>query len=126
MRTESTETEIRNTCLAWLNTLPGCRFFKRNTGAVTIPATETTKARFVRFNETGMVDIWGVFPGGKHVEIEIKRPGKKPTEEQYRYLAEMLTCGCIVYWADSIEMCVEKTRELWIANGRPWQQSWEI
>ena len=100
----------------------GFRCFRRNTGAVraTYTSTRTGKKseRFVRFSEPGMADLWGWAPEqrlggflGKHFEIEIKAPKKRPSLEQQGWLEFAYNGGCIAFWADSVEMAEAKLKE---------------
>ena len=78
------------------------KLYRRNTGAMS--GTYNGKKRFVRFSEPGQADLWGVQPKtARHCEIEIKRPGQKPTEAQYAWLFSCEALGAIAFWADSIE-----------------------
>lgn len=38
--------------------------------------------RMIRVGSRGVLDISGMMQGGRYFEIEAKRPGKKPTDEQ--------------------------------------------
>jgi hypothetical protein len=43
--------------------------------------------RYIRFGLPGMADITGQMKDGRRLEVEVKRPGGKPTLEQVAYLA---------------------------------------
>ena len=100
-----TETEIKAQCLEWLNLQWGVKVWKRNVGAMS--GSHKGKRWFVKFAEPGMSDIEGV-ACGRHVEIEIKRPGREPTVEQDAWLQEMHQLGAIAFWCDSLDVCIEK------------------
>ena len=77
--------------------------FRRNTGATR--ATHKGKTRFVRFSEPGMSDLWCLMAGpttAVHVEIEIKRPGERPTPDQVRWLLLMTLHGVPAFWVDNL------------------------
>jgi hypothetical protein len=85
------------------------KLYRRNTGAM--PATYNGKKRFVRFSEPGQADLWGIAPhNAKHIELEIKRPGKRPSDEQFDWIEACHKAGALAIWADSIEMFEEKYR----------------
>ena len=79
------------------------KLYRRNTGAM--PATYNGKKRFVRFSEPGQADLWGIQPKtGRHVEVEVKRPGGDLTEAQHQWLENCHQARAIAFWASSTEM----------------------
>lgn len=44
---------------------------------------------------------------GRHVFIEVKRPGEEPTEQQYKRHREMRAHGAEVHWADNLDAVKE-------------------
>lgn len=44
-----------------------------------------------------------ILPGGKIIFVELKAPGKKPTDNQLRDHARRLALGCAVLVIDSVE-----------------------
>ena len=86
----------------------GFQVFRRNTGAVTTDYTRkdgSTRERFVRFSVPGMADIWGwQVLTGRHIEVEVKRPGLKPTPLQEQWLQSARDGGAIAFWCDSMAM----------------------
>jgi len=40
---------------------------------------------------------------GRHIFIEVKRPGEEPTAQQQKRAREMKSHGAEVYWVDSLE-----------------------
>ncbi len=101
------ERDILKTCLEWLNYQPGVRVWRQNTGSFKL---EGAKARFFRAGSAGMADISGIGPEGRRIEIEVKRPGKVPTELQQDWLDEIIIRGGIAFWCDSPESCERKYR----------------
>lgn len=77
----------------------------RNVGAV------KTGTRFIRFNKSGMADLWGIGWNGRHWECELKRPGASPTASQEEWLARCRSLGAIAFWVDSVEMFADKIKE---------------
>lgn len=60
----------------------------------------------------GFPDLLGVIPGsGRAVFIEVKAPGRKPTEAQEQFLAVFRSKGAIAFWADSVDSALEQFRE---------------
>lgn len=51
-------------------------FWRNNTGAVKV------EGRFVRFGDPGSPDILGILTGGLFIGLEVKMPGRKPTDLQ--------------------------------------------
>ena len=100
------EAEILAVCLQWLNYQPGVRCWRQNTGA--FKGEYKGKRRFVRYGVTGQSDISGIMlPSGRRIEIEVKRPGNKPTEDQKAWMAMIREHGGIAFWCDSLDRCME-------------------
>ncbi len=56
---------------------------------------------------TGTVTIYrNDFEFGIRIEIEMKKPGKKPTQNQYSRLRRFRKMGAIAFWADNYEQAV--------------------
>ena len=100
------EAEIQKACLQYLNLQPGVRCWRQNTGA--FAGDYKGKKRFVRYGITGQSDISGIMlPGGRRIEIEVKRPGNVPTEDQAAWLAMIREHGGVAFWIDSLDKCME-------------------
>lgn len=108
------ESKVQRAIVVRLSRL-GVRLWRRNTGAMT--ATHNGKTRHVRFAAPGQSDLWGVDRKARHWEIEVKRPGNKPTEKQMEWLKEMTARGCVAYWADCPNIA-ERVAEAILAGGR--------
>ena len=103
---KATEAQILASCLQWLNFQPGVRCWRQNTGA--FKGEYKGKRRFVRYGVTGQSDISGItLPSGRRIEIEVKRPGNKPTEDQKAWIAMIREQGGIAFWCDSLDKCME-------------------
>jgi hypothetical protein len=80
------EASIVKSCLKWLNSLPRSEFQKRH-GART---------------RSGDPDIYGCLDS-IHWEIEVKRPGNKPTPRQNARLDAWLNAGARACWVESLD-----------------------
>ena len=54
------------------------------------------------------LDISGMLDGGRYFTIEIKTPGKKPTDAQNNTISLICNRGGIAFYADSVDMMLEK------------------
>lgn len=81
------EITIVTKILKYLNSLPGCRAIKTHGGM---------------YGRSGEPDITGCLDG-RRIEIEVKRPGNKPTELQHEALAKWQAAGAIAGWVTSVE-----------------------
>ena len=71
----------------------------------------------VKFNNMGIYAKAGVSDilaciKGRFVAIEVKRPGKKPSDLQERFLDAVNTIGGFAFWADSLQDVKDKLKEL--------------
>ena len=99
----------------------GHMVFRRNTGVfynidkmwfnsnqnVNIGEWLRKNARRITIGPRGQADLQGHRPDGRAWYLEIKKPGKRPTAEQKRFIEAMLQSGAIAGWADSVETAVE-------------------
>jgi hypothetical protein len=94
---------------------------RRNTGAV----------GGVKFNEKGDPDLDAIVPEGPHrgktLSIEVKRPGKRPTDVQYKRMRRILQLGGLATWVTDVEdvlHVVPRVLRGWgleiTAQGEPW------
>lgn len=79
------ESAVQSTCRSILEA-HGCRVERRNTGLWKIVDEKTGKTRYVRFGEPGAADLFGILPGGRHFELEVKRKDERPRLDQVRWL----------------------------------------
>lgn len=89
------EREVQKSGIAILKAM-GWRVWRRNVGGMADKA-----GNFIRFNEPGMSDTWGITPDGRHFELEFKRHGQKPTEAQLAWLKTMNGRHHVSFWVDS-------------------------
>ena len=71
----------------------------------------------VKFNNMGIYAKAGVSDilaciKGRFVAIEVKRPGKKPSDLQERFLDAINTIGGLAFWADNLQDVKDKLKEL--------------
>lgn len=65
----------------------------------------------IRFGQPGEADLWGILPGGIHVEIEVKSPDGKQSDDQRRWESQVTRAGGIYVLARSVQ-------DVWDAIGR--------
>lgn len=78
------EHDIQNQILRSFGTRADIRLWRANTGAA------VSGRRVVRFGVPGQADLTGILPGGTRLEIEVKSPTGRQSEEQrdYQHLIE--------------------------------------
>ncbi|MES0444957.1 MAG: VRR-NUC domain-containing protein [Desulfobacterales bacterium] len=64
--------------------------------------------RMFRVGVPGMSDIMGQMNDGRLLAIEVKVPGKFPTEMQSEFLDFVKKCKGIAFWADSVDGVTKK------------------
>ena len=92
------ERDVLKSCVA-VAAMMGVRLERQNTGRGTYRNKDGT-TRTVAYGRAGNLDLKGILPGGKAVEVEIKRPGNRPTKLQYRRMREINTAGGVAFWTD--------------------------
>ena len=95
------EADIQKTILDWLAFQPGIKAFRTNNIGVPIPSKDG-RARFRPSPVKGLADIL-VCWRGRFVAIEVKRPGKHPTDDQSTFLDDVIRTGGIGIVAHSLE-----------------------
>jgi hypothetical protein len=91
-----TEADIQRDCVASLERW-GAVVIRTNSGAVKVAD------RLVRFNrKPGCSDTLVCLPGGRFAAVEFKRPGKRATEKQSAFLAEVVAAGGLGLVATSL------------------------
>ena len=95
------ETLVENEIFDWLWTIEGLKCFKVYNGA-----TKGTKKRGgYRKKPNGIPDIIGCFRG-RFFCIEVQAEKNKPSEDQEILISEILDCGGVAFWANSLENCI--------------------
>jgi hypothetical protein len=96
-----TETALVRDILRLL-ALHGIPAWRQNTGGMANPA-----GRYVAFGNPGAPDISGIIPDfGRALYIEVKRPGNRPTAEQWAFLLHAQRAGAFAFWTDSVEYVI--------------------
>jgi len=81
------EKNITNKIIKYLNSLDRVKAWKVHSGSYATPSK---------------ADITGSYRGLRF-DIEVKRPGNKPTAAQFYFLESMKKTGSIAFWTDSLE-----------------------
>lgn len=95
-----TEAAIQKQILEYLE-IRGIFHFRNNTGA--FPSEYKGKKRFIRFGSVGSSDILGIYPGGRFLAIEVKRPGGKLSDHQKHFLEQVQARNGIGIVAHSVD-----------------------
>jgi hypothetical protein len=96
-----TEADVLAQCLEALRML-GLEPERQNTGAATYEG-RCGKPRHVRYGTPGAADIRGVLPDGRAYEIEAKKPGKKPTPDQFARIRRINASKGVAFWVTDPE-----------------------
>lgn len=95
------ETNIQSNCLGYLKAHPKVVWAERmNSGRFAVKG-----ARWVVFGFKGLSDIIGQLKNGAFLAVEVKQPGKKPTEDQQVFLdmvAKNGGCSVVAYSPDDV------------------------
>jgi hypothetical protein len=76
----------------------GIVLWRRNVGCQT--SKYRGRRRLIRFALKGQSDLYGVGPGGRHWEIEVKRRGRLPSVSQVAWMRLCGELGAAAFWAD--------------------------
>lgn len=87
--------------------IKGYMHWRNNTGARAFDYTRKSDGRtshnFFQWGKKGSGDIFGLTKEGKLFSIEVKRKGKKPTPEQYKFMTDIILSNGIAFVAYSVE-----------------------
>jgi len=97
---QTPEGAVLSACLDYL-ALKGVLAWRNNTGAVQI------EGRHIRYGKVGSSDIIGCLNDGRMLCVECKAKGKKPTEEQRRFLAAVTEKGGLALVVDDVATLVD-------------------
>lgn len=67
--------------------------------------------KFSPFGSRGWPDTILIFPGGLHLWVELKAPGKKPRKLQLYRMGQLDRMGAITMWFDNKENCIEELKD---------------
>lgn len=105
------EKDIQKAIMDRLKWLPGVSFERQNTGAVSVPSVNGSKARHIRFSEPGAPDI-RCYVDGKALAIEVKRPGGRQRPSQAEWQAKHAAGGVVYRIVTSIEEALAAVEEM--------------
>lgn len=100
-----TEREISKSILEYL-TLRKVFCWRNNTGGFL-----DKRDHYYKFGKTGSGDILGLTKTGQFFSIEVKRPGKKPTDAQVEFMDRIAFNGGIAFVACSIDDVIQILEE---------------
>lgn len=101
VRRAPSEADILRLILDWCK---ANRIFVRRRN---VAGAQKLHGSYVRLGNKGEADLWGILPGGRHFECELKKPGKEPGKEQLEWLSECRGAGAVAFWCDSLDEFVE-------------------
>lgn len=91
------ESEIQAAILQYLATREDLRAWRNNVGVGVLNG-----GHHVRFGVPGQADISGILAGGRRLEIEVKRPDGRQSEQQRRFQAMVERFGGVYILARSV------------------------
>ena len=94
------EKDVLKACEKLLSSY-GFRVIRVNSGMTKIQGPRGN--RYIRMAAPGTSDLIACSPDGKFFAIEIKAPGKKPSEVQLKFLKKISDRRGIAMWTDSAE-----------------------
>lgn len=62
----------------------------------------------------GLSDICGMLSDGRHLAIEVKRPGETPTDEQIDHIIRVLLNGGVAFWIDTVDGLTNRVMKVWV------------
>ena len=99
MKVLANEKDTQKAILDYLNTI-GAVAIKIYNGGIFNPKNQ--RYFFPYQNQYGVSDIIACYKG-KFIAIEVKSPGRKPTDFQLEFLQRVKNCGGIGIWTDNID-----------------------
>lgn len=108
----------------------GCMVWRQNVGMIPIAGKS---GGFRRSTVRGMADLGGICPGGRALQVEVKRPGVKPSDAQADWLTDCerkgALCAVVRSVDDVLELLVypaahwtaQGTNNRWDLVQSPWQ-----
>jgi len=80
-----TEKQLQNEIVRVFGTRPDLRLWRQNTGVAVYAGRGPGDIRRVRFGVPGQADLTGILPGGVRLEIEVKGPHGRQSDDQRAY-----------------------------------------
>lgn len=93
------EAVLQKLILARVNALDGVRLWRANTGM----AYSSGSGRMVRFGQPGQADLSGILRGGRRLEVEVKGPSGRVSDEQEAFGARITELGGLYIVARTLE-----------------------
>lgn len=93
------EKQIQNDILEYLNSLPHCKAWQTQSGAIFDPTRKTFR-KPPKWAPVGVADIIGIWHG-YFLAIEVKRPGGRLSSHQQQWLLDMAEKGALAMVAFS-------------------------
>ena len=90
-----TESEIQRSEKDVLTTHPKVAWFY-----VTTTGSVRRRGSYITLGYPGISDILGQLTNGLLLAVEVKKPGKKPTEVQYEFMLDVVLNGGVAFWVD--------------------------
>lgn len=92
------EKHVLRAVMAWLRLDKRVARVQRNQSGMFLEGN-----RVIRVGEKGLLDLTVYLRDGRYMEIEVKRPGKKPEPHQEARIADIKARGGLAGWCDSPE-----------------------
>ncbi len=105
------ENEIQKTIIDYL--LLNQIFCWRNNTGVARYQDRNGESRFIKYGKVGSSDIIGILPDGRFLAIEVKAPGKEPTERQAEFLQSIAENNGVAIVATSLNEVINDIEMLW-------------
>jgi hypothetical protein len=64
--------------------------------------------RYIKFGTEGECDWWLILANGRHVDLEIKRPGARPSIQQIMWMLRLNARGASAFYCDDLRI-LERT-----------------
>lgn len=110
------EKQIQNDILEYLNSLPHCKAWQTQSGAIYDPTRKAFR-KPPKWAPVGVADIIGIWHG-HFLAIEVKRPGGRISEHQRQWLSEMVEQGAIAMVAFRLSDVVQLLETVIMVEGQ--------
>lgn len=97
------ESDIQKQILEYLFMVKGYFCWRNNTGGFT-----DSRNHYYKFGKTGSGDILGLTNTGRFFSIEVKQPGKKPTDAQIEFMQNVISGNGIAFVATCLEDVIKQ------------------
>lgn len=97
------EKAVQNAILREFGTRRDMRLWRANVGVARIGGPRSAGGRIVRFGIPGQADLTGILPGGVRLEIEVKGPTGRQSEDQRNFQRMIERFGGVYVLARSVD-----------------------